>query len=307
MPNETTTSTESRAIDHQHSARAGDEWWRSAVIYQIYPRSFADSSGDGIGDLTGITERLPALRELGVDAVWLSPFFRSPQRDAGYDVSDYCDVDPIFGTLSDFDAVRERAHELGLRVIVDLVPNHCSSDHPWFQEALAAGPGSAERDRFMFREGRGENGDLPPNNWQSIFGGNAWTRITEADEHPARGTCTSSIPRSPTSTGKTRGSGSSFRQILRFWLDRGVDGFRVDVAHGLMKKEGLPDIVQVAEAGGLADSISAPDEVPYWAQPEVHDVWRDWNAVLAEYPGDRVLCAEAWGRAARQSSPVGAL
>ncbi len=294
MPNETTTSTETRAIHHQHSSRPGDEWWRSAVIYQIYPRSFADASGDGIGDLAGITERLGSLRELGVDAIWLSPFFRSPQRDAGYDVSDYCDVDPIFGTLDDFDVLRGRAHDLGLRVIVDLVPNHCSSDHPWFQDALAAGPGSPERDRFMFREGRGEKGELPPNNWQSIFGGNAWTRITEADGTPGPWYLHIFDTSQPDFNWKNPWVWEQFRQILRFWLDRGVDGFRVDVAHGLMKKEGLPDIVQVAEASGLADSISSPDEVPYWAQPEVHDVWRDWNAVLAEYPGDRVLCAEAW-------------
>jgi len=294
MPNETTTSTEFAAIDHQRSATPGQEWWRSAVIYQIYPRSFADATGDGIGDLAGITSRLGALRELGVDAVWLSPFFRSPQRDAGYDVSDYCDVDPIFGTLADFDALRDRAHELGLRVIVDLVPNHCSSDHPWFQEALAAGPGSPERDRFLFREGKGENGELPPNNWQSIFGGNAWTRITEADGTPGPWYLHIFDSSQPDFNWKNPWVWEQFRQILRFWLDRGVDGFRVDVAHGLMKKEGLPDIVEVAEAGGLADAISAPDEVPYWAQPEVHEVYRDWHRVLEEYEGDRVLCAEAW-------------
>lgn len=294
MPNESTTSTNPAAVDHRRTAAPGDEWWRSAVIYQIYPRSFADASGDGIGDLAGITERLPALRSLGVDAVWLSPFFRSPQRDAGYDVSDYCDVDPIFGTLADFDALRDRAHGLGLRVIVDLVPNHCSSDHPWFQEALAAGPGSSERERFMFREGKGEHGELPPNNWQSIFGGNAWTRITEADGTPGPWYLHIFDTSQPDFNWKNPWVWEKFRQILRFWLDRGVDGFRVDVAHGLMKKEGLPDIVQVAEAGGLADAISAPDDVPYWAQPEVHEVYRDWHRVLAEYEGDRVLCAEAW-------------
>ena len=294
MSNESTTTTNPTAVDHRRTAAPGDEWWRSAVIYQIYPRSFADASGDGIGDLAGITERLPALRTLGVDAVWLSPFFRSPQRDAGYDVSDYCDVDPIFGTLDDFDALRDRAHALGLRVIVDLVPNHCSSDHPWFQEALAAGPGSPERERFMFREGKGEHGELPPNNWQSIFGGNAWTRITEADGTPGPWYLHIFDTSQPDFNWKNPWVWEQFRQILRFWLDRGVDGFRVDVAHGLMKKEGLPDIVQVAEAGGLADAISAPDEVPYWAQPEVHEVYRDWHRLLAEYEGDRVLCAEAW-------------
>ncbi len=294
MSNESTTSPNSDVIEHARPSLPGEEWWRSAVIYQIYPRSFADASGDGIGDLAGITDRLPALRDLGVDAVWLSPFFRSPQRDAGYDVSDYCDVDPIFGTLHDFDALRDRAHALGLRVIVDLVPNHCSSEHPWFQQALAAGPGSPERDRFMFREGKGDNGELPPNNWQSVFGGNAWTRITEADGTLGPWYLHIFDSSQPDFNWKNPWVWEQFRQILRFWLDRGVDGFRVDVAHGLMKKEGLPDIVEKGEASGLADAISSPDEVPYWGQPEVHEVYRDWHRVLAEYEGDRVLCAEAW-------------
>ena len=293
MPNDATAPS-TRAVDHRRTAAPGDEWWRSAVIYQIYPRSFADASGDGIGDLAGITKRLPALSDLGVDAVWLSPFFRSPQRDAGYDVSDYCDVDPIFGTLADADALRDRAHDLGLRVIIDLVPNHCSSDHPWFQDALAAGPGSPERERFMFREGRGANGELPPNNWQSIFGGNAWTRIIEADGTAGPWYLHIFDTSQPDLNWKNPWVWEQFRQILRFWLDRGVDGFRVDVAHGLMKKEGLPDIVQSEVGEGLADAMMKPHEVPYWAQPEVHEVWRDWHRVLAEYDGDRVLCAEAW-------------
>jgi len=290
----TPTVASTEPIDHGRPSTPGAEWWRSAVIYQIYPRSFADASGDGIGDLAGITERLPALRDLGVDAVWLSPFFRSPQRDAGYDVSDYCDVDPIFGTLHDFDALRDRAHALGLRVIVDLVPNHCSSEHPWFRHALEAGPGSPERDRFMFREGTGENGELPPNNWQSVFGGNAWTRVTEADGTPGQWYLHIFDSSQPDFNWKNPWVWEQFRQILRFWLDRGIDGFRVDVAHGLMKKEGLPDIVTTGDASGLADAISSPDEVPYWGQPEVHEVYRDWHRVLAEYEGDRVLCAEAW-------------
>lgn len=289
-----TTSPSTRAVDHLRNAAPGGEWWRSAVIYQIYPRSFADASGDGIGDLAGITERLAALSDLGVDAVWLSPFFRSPQRDAGYDVSDYCDVDPIFGTLADFDALRDRAHELGLRVIVDLVPNHCSSEHPWFQQALAAEPGSPERDRFMFREGKGENGELPPNNWQSIFGGNAWTRITEADGTAGPWYLHIFDTSQPDFNWKNPWVWEQFRQILRFWLDRGVDGFRVDVAHGLMKQEGLPDIVEPEPGESLAEAMMKPDEVPYWAQPEVHEVYRDWHGILADYQGDRVLCAEAW-------------
>ena len=164
----------------------GPAWWQRGAIYPIYPRSFADSDGDGIGDLPGITERLPALRELGVDAVWLSPFFLSPQNDAGYDVADYCAVDPLFGTLDDFDRMQRRAHELGLRVIVDIVQNHTSSAHRWFQEALAAPAGSEERGRYMFRDGKGADGELPPNNWESIFGGPAWTRLTEADGTPGQ-------------------------------------------------------------------------------------------------------------------------
>jgi len=293
MPHDTTTPL-TRPVEHRGTAAPGSEWWRSAVIYQVYPRSFADASGDGIGDLAGITERLPALADLGVDAVWLSPFFRSPQRDAGYDVSDYCAVDPIFGTLADFDAMRDRAHELGLRVIVDLVPNHCSNEHPWFKEALAAGPGSPERERFMFRPGKGENGELPPNNWQSVFGGAAWTRITEADGSPGPWYLHIFDSSQPDFNWNNEWVREQFRGVLRFWLDRGVDGFRVDVAHGLIKKEGLPDIAEKSEAAGLADAISAPDDVPYWAQPEVHEIYRDWHKVLAEYEGDRVLCAEAW-------------
>ena len=177
------TTTDTRPLRTLvHTAGSPDgEWWRDAVIYQVYPRSFADASGDGIGDLPGVASRLEHLAELGVDAVWLSPFYRSPQADAGYDVADYRDVDPLFGTLADFDAMLEKAHRLGLRVIVDLVPNHTSDEHVWFQAALAAGPGSPERARYLFREGRGVDGTEPPNNWQSIFGGPAWTRTTNPD------------------------------------------------------------------------------------------------------------------------------
>ena len=174
----------SRAV--HHSANHNAEWWRSAVIYQVYPRSFADADGDGIGDLPGITARLDALASLGIDAVWLSPFMSSPQKDAGYDVSDYTDVDPLFGTLADFDSMVTRAHELGLRVLIDLVPNHTSDQHRWFQAALNEVEGSAERDFYHFKDGRGENGELPPNNWLSLFGGPAWTRIINADGTPGQ-------------------------------------------------------------------------------------------------------------------------
>ncbi|WP_394289401.1 glycoside hydrolase family 13 protein [Microbacterium sp.] len=266
-------------------SRPGAEWWRTAVIYQIYPRSFADASGDGIGDLPGITSRLDDLASLGIDALWLSPFFTSPQKDAGYDVADYRDVDPLFGTLADFDAMLEAAHARGIRVIIDLVPNHSSDQHVWFQAALAAGPGSPERARYMFRDGQGEHGELPPNNWESVFGGPAWTRVEDGQWYLHL--FDSSQPDFDWHNEEVR---EEFRGTLRFWLDRGVDGFRVDVAHGLIKADGLPDYTPPEDA----DSMGGEEPVPYWGQEGVHDVWRDWHRVLAEYEGDRALCAEAW-------------
>ncbi|UYO96784.1 glycoside hydrolase family 13 protein [Microbacterium sp. M28] len=275
----------------EQSAAPGAEWWRSAVIYQIYPRSFADASGDGIGDLPGITSRLESLKELGIDAIWLSPFMTSPQKDAGYDVADYRDVDPIFGTLADFDTMLAEAHARGIRVIVDLVPNHSSDQHVWFQQALKAAPGSPERARYVFRDGRGENGELPPNNWESVFGGGMWERITEPDGTPGQWYLHIFDPTQPDFDWTNEEVKEEFRSILRFWLDRGVDGFRVDVAHGMAKQAGLPDYAPVPDA----DSMGGGEEnVPYWGQDEVHDIYRDWHQVLAEYDGDRALCGEAW-------------
>ncbi|WP_438354613.1 glycoside hydrolase family 13 protein [Microbacterium sp. CJ88] len=285
------TSTELLADTETLPSAPGAEWWRTAVIYQIYPRSFADTNGDGIGDLPGVTAHLDDLRELGVDAIWLSPFQRSPQKDAGYDVADYCDVDPLFGTLADFDAMLAGAHERGIRLIVDLVPNHSSDQHVWFQEALAAAPGSPARARYMFRDGEGAHGELPPNNWESVFGGPAWTRVTESDGTPGQWYLhlfDSSQPDFDWSNPEVR---AEFRRVLRFWLDRGVDGFRVDVAHGLIKAEGLPDYTPDPAGGSMGGNEAS---VPYWAQPGVHEVYRDWHALLAEYDGDRALCAEAW-------------
>ncbi|GAA1703954.1 glycoside hydrolase family 13 protein [Microbacterium sediminicola] len=269
----------------------GAEWWRTAVIYQIYPRSFADRSGDGIGDLAGVTSHLDDLVTLGIDAIWLSPFQRSPQKDAGYDVSDYCDVDPLFGTLGDFDEMLAQAHARGLRVIIDLVPNHSSEQHEWFQQALAATPGSPERARYLFRNGKGANGELPPNNWESVFGGPAWTRVTDPDGAPGQWYLhlfDSSQPDFDWTNPEVR---EEFRRILRFWLDRGVDGFRVDVAHGLVKAAGLPDYTPPADADSMG---GAESEVPYFGQTGVHDIYRDWHILLSEYDGDRALCAEAW-------------
>ncbi|HYI32735.1 MAG TPA: glycoside hydrolase family 13 protein [Glaciibacter sp.] len=283
--------------------RTDAEWWRTAVIYQIYPRSFADANGDGIGDLAGITHRLPALSDLGVDAIWLSPFFTSPQRDAGYDVADYCDVDPLFGNLEDFDLMQRTAHDLGIRVIVDLVPNHTSSDHVWFTEALAAGEGSDERARYLFRDGKGKNGELPPNNWQSVFGGDAWTRVTNPDGTPGQWYLHIFDSTQPDLDWQNPWVRQQFRDILRFWLDRGVDGFRVDVAHGLIKMDGLPDWTPPAVGGSMGGggatlepeiSVELNETAPYWAQDGVHEIYRDWRALLDEYDGERILAAEAW-------------
>ncbi|WP_372728076.1 glycoside hydrolase family 13 protein [Nocardioides sp.] len=289
-------------------------WWRHAVCYQVYVRSFADSDGDGIGDLPGITDRLPYLRDLGVDALWITPFYTSPQNDHGYDVADYRDVDPLFGSLADADALLARAHELGLKVIVDLVPNHTSSEHPWFQAALAAPAGSPERARYLFRDGRGVDGAEPPNNWESVFGGPAWTRVTEPDGTPGQWYLNLFDSTQPDLDWRNPEVGDMFEGVLRFWLDRGVDGFRVDVAHGLYKEATLRD--QVVEKGEHASThdIAAAEEVshtggtsmvertmrdePMWDQPEVHDVYRRWHDVLAEYDGDRILVAEAWTQSA---------
>jgi len=272
-------------------------WWRDAVIYQIYPRSWVDSDGDGIGDLPGITSRLEYLRDLGVDALWLSPFYVSPQRDAGYDVADYRDVDPLFGDLADFDALVSRAHHLGLRVIVDVVPNHSSDRHPWFQAALAAPSGSPERSRYVFRPGRGEHGEEPPNNWISDFGGSAWTRVAEPDGTPGEYYLHLFDVTQPDFDWTDDEVREEFESILRFWLDRGVDGFRIDVAHGLMKAEGLPD----ADLS-LDPHLDTTDLLPMWDQPQVHDVYRRWRRLVDSYDADRLLCAEAWVRPAEALS-----
>lgn len=265
------------------------EWWRSAVIYQVYPRSFADGNGDGIGDLAGATPRLAELAELGVDAVWFSPFYRSPQLDAGYDVSDYCDIDPVFGTLDDFDRMLGRAHELGLRVIIDLVPNHSSWEHPWFRAALAAAPGSPERARYIFRDGLGEAGDVPPNNWQSLFGGPAWTRVTEADGTPGQWYLHLFDTSQPDWDWTNPEVVEFFHGVLRFWFDRGADGFRVDVAHALFKQAGLPDMTPVPKGETLE---SRPQ--PFFGQPGVHEIYRGWRRIADRFEPARVFVGEAW-------------
>ncbi|MGN9845370.1 glycoside hydrolase family 13 protein [Nonomuraea sp. H19] len=242
-------------------------WWRDAVVYEIYVRSFADASGDGVGDLAGVRDRLPYLRRLGVDAIWLTPFYPSPMADHGYDVADYRGVDQLFGTLDDFDALVADAHEHGLRVLVDIVPNHSSAEHPWFQAALR-GEG---RDRYIFRE--------EINNWQSTFGGPAWTQVADGQYYLHL-----FAPGQPDFNWRNPEVHREFLDILRFWLDRGVDGFRIDVAMGLYKAHGLPD---VADQSFMSVS-------PVWGQPEVHGVYRDWRRLLNSYQGERMAVGEVW-------------
>ncbi|MGH3361579.1 MAG: glycoside hydrolase family 13 protein [Nocardioides sp.] len=278
-------------------ASSEDTWWRHAVCYEVYVRSFADSDGDGIGDLPGITSRLPYLRDLGVDALWITPFYSSPQKDHGYDVADYRDVDPLFGQLADADHLIERAHALGLRVIVDLVPNHSSDQHAWFQAALAAGPGSPERARYVFRDADPDDPERRPNNWRSVFGGPAWTQVPDGQWYLHLFDSTQ-----PDFDWRNPEVAEMFEDVLRFWLDRGVDGFRIDVAHGLFKAEGMPDQERPSaheNSGGSAISegemvAAPPADDPMWDQPEVHDVYRRWHHILEEYDGDRMAVAEAW-------------
>ncbi|MFF5175779.1 alpha-amylase family glycosyl hydrolase [Micromonospora sp. NPDC000089] len=256
-------------------------WWREAVTYEVYLRSFADADGDGLGDLAGARARLPYLADLGVDAVWLTPFYPSPDHDAGYDVTDHRAVDPRLGTLAEVDALIADAHRLGLRVLVDLVLNHVSSAHPWFVAARAAGPGAPERELFHVRPGRGAAGELPPNGWSSIFGGPAWSPLGDGEwylhlfdaeqpdlrhEHPA--------------------VSADAEATLRFWLDRGVDGVRFDAAGSLAKDPDYPELPAGWRPG---------DPSPYSDQDEVHDVYRRWARRLAGYPGDRLGVAEIWG------------
>jgi alpha-glucosidase len=267
------------------------EWWRSAVVYQIYPRSFADSNGDGIGDINGIRSKLPYLAELGIDAIWISPWYPSPLLDGGYDVADYRDINPDFGTLADADAMLAEAHDLGLRVLIDLVPNHCSWEHPWFRAAVAAGSGSAERELFWFRDGAdGPHGSAPPNGWAGSFGGSAWERVDDGQwylhlfdvsqpdwnwEHPD--------------------VLAEFDSIIRFWFDRGIDGFRIDVADSMAKDDSLPDIHDPRVPGQPANKYPGH---PHWDRDEVHDIHRRWRRIADEYVdrpgGARTFVAEAW-------------
>jgi len=291
--------------------RQDQGWWRNATIYQVYPRSFQDTDGDGEGDLRGVIKRLPYLRWLGVDAIWLSPFYRSPNRDGGYDVSDPRDVDSRFGDLTTAKELIEQTHNAGLKIIVDIVPNHFSTDHNWFKEAINSPKNSEARKRFHFYDGRGESGEIPPNNWNSIFGGPAWTRITNENEgqwylHLFDST-------QADLNWQNLDVRRDFEITLKFWLDLGVDGFRIDVAHGLAKDEILkdhPDPSGLTRALRL-DVTDMPDEeraallsdVPFFDREGVHEIYRSWRKIFDSYPGERISVAEAWvhpsSRAAR--------
>jgi alpha-glucosidase len=255
------------------------------VVYELYPRSFADGDGDGVGDFRGARQRLPHLAALGVDAVWVCPHYPSPLRDGGYDVVDHRDVHELYGTLAEFDAFVDAAHTAGIRVIIDLVPNHTSSDHPWFQEALAAGPGSAARRRYHFASGRGD-GSEPPNDWQSVFGGPAWTRVEDGSWYLHLFDASQ-----PDLQWDHAEVVAAFDDVLRFWLDRGVDGFRVDVASGLCKRDGYPD-VGPDEVDLL--SLTPADDHPHWDEPGVHEIAARWRRVVEEYDRPVLLLAEAW-------------
>ncbi|TCC45954.1 glycoside hydrolase family 13 protein [Kribbella capetownensis] len=269
------------------ATRPADDWWRSAVVYQVYPRSFADANGDGTGDVNGIRARLPYLADLGIDAIWISPWYPSPLLDGGYDVSDYRDINPDFGTLADADALIAEAHALGLRILIDLVPNHCSWEHPWFKAALAAGKGSPERDLFWFRDGK--DGGLPPTNWPAAFGGGAWQQIDDGQWYLHLFDISQ-----PDWNWDNPTVIEEFDAILRFWFDRGIDGFRIDVADSMAKDPALPDVP-------LHNGEPTREKYvgnPFYDQPGVHTIHQRWRAIADEYAdtpqGPRVFVAEAW-------------
>ncbi|MCC9177609.1 glycoside hydrolase family 13 protein [Arthrobacter sp. zg-Y750] len=276
------------------------DWWRQAAVYQVYPRSFSDSNGDGLGDLQGVTAKVPYLSALGVDAVWLSPFYPSALADGGYDVDDYRDVDPRLGTLAHFDDMAAALHGAGIKLIVDIVPNHSSNRHAWFREALDSPRGSAARERYIFRDGTGPDGAQPPSDWQSVFGGSAWEQVPDGQWYLHL-----FAPEQPDFNWDNRAVKDEFLATLRFWSDRGVDGFRIDVAHALAKdlSEPLPSSALLAAEGDGTDGAHA-----FWDRNEVHDIYTEWRALFNEYTPPRTAVAEAWVHASRRgryASPEG--
>jgi len=262
-------------------------WWSRAVFYQVYPRSFADSNGDGVGDLDGLTARLAHLERLGVDAIWLNPVTVSPMADHGYDVADPRDIDPLFGGMAAIERLIAAAHQRGMKITMDVVPNHTSSAHVWFQAALSAGPGTDARERYFFRDGRGPDGALPPNNWTSVFGGSAWTRVVEPDGNPGQYYLHLFDAEQPDLNWEHPEVFDDFEKTLRFWLERGVDGFRIDVAHGMAKPSDLPDAKDDVKV------LSHSDDDPRFNHPSVHEIHRGIRKIVDNYP-DAVTIGEVW-------------
>jgi alpha-glucosidase len=280
-----TVSPDARSTspDLAATSDAVSPWWRSSVIYQLYLKSFADTDGDGVGDLDGVTAHLDHIASLGVDGLWLNPCYPSPNRDGGYDVADYLTIDARYGGLPAFDRLLTAAHQHGLKLLMDLVPNHCSDQHEWFVQALQAQPGSAERARFIFADGRGPDGAQPPNNWRSTFGGPAWTQIPAGDRIAGQWYLHSFDSSQPDFNWQNPDVAEMFDDVLRTWFDRGIDGFRIDVAYAMIKADGLPDLTD-------------PDgDNPYlWNQPGVHDIFKRWRAIADSYDRELTLLGEVW-------------
>ena len=269
-----------------------DDWWRSAVVYQVYLRSFFDGDGDGIGDITGLRQRLRYLVDLQVDALWINPWYPSPMRDAGYDVLDFRGIDPVFGNLEQAKALVEESHSLGLRIILDIVPNHTSEDYPWFREALAAPPDSPQRSRYHFRDGRGPAGEDPPNDWISEFGGPAWSRVLDGSDGTGQWYLHLCSPAQPDLNWKNPEVVAEFEQILKFWFDLGIDGFRIDVAHGLAKD---PEHSDIGDLTWPLPLVTSDDLIhPHWDRPEVHAIYRSWRQIADSYRPKRMFAGEVW-------------
>lgn len=269
---------------HRLDQTTDEQWWRTAVVYEIYLRSFADGDGDGVGDLTGVDAHLDYLCELGVDAIWFSPWYLSPQADGGYDVADYRRIDPIFGDVDTAQKVIAAARSRGIRTLIDIVPNHISRAHPWFEQALHAQPGDPARGRFFFRSGKGEDGSQPPNTWTSEFQGECWTRVEEADGTPGQWYLHLFTPDQPDLNWANPDVHEEFADILSFWFDKGVAGVRIDSAALIVKDPLLPDVPETVH----------PGQHPYLDRDGIHEIYRSWRVIADSYEEPRILVGEVW-------------